>query len=131
MAGEQTIGLEVKGLREFQSALRRADRGLATDVRRRLRGVAMITAAEARALAGARTMRGTGDLVRRIAPFVTVRGAGVRSSAQHRGFPYPKRLEYESGGARASLNPAYRKTLPLVIAAGERLLSELERDLAR
>jgi hypothetical protein len=128
---EQLVGLEIQGLRELQRALKRADRDLLTGVRRQLKGVAAITATEARALAGARTTRGTGDLIRGIKPFITAGGAGVRSGATHRGFGYPQRLEFEEGSRFASLYPAYRHTLPAVIAAGERAMAEIERDLAR
>jgi hypothetical protein len=128
---EQLIGLEIQGLRELQRALKRADRDLLTGVRRQLKGVAAITATEARALAAAHTSRGTGDLIRGIKPFITAGGAGVRSGATHRGFGYPMRLEFERGSRFASLYPAYRQTLPAVIAAGERAMTDIERDLAR
>jgi hypothetical protein len=128
---DELIGLEVQGLRELQRALRKADRDLLTGLRSKLRGVAAITATEARALAAAKTQRGTGDLIRGIKPFVVAGGTGVRSSAIHRGFAYPRRLEFEHGGRRASLYPAYQRTLPAVLAAGESMMSEIERDLAR
>ena len=128
---DEIIGLEITGLRELQRALKKVDRDALAGVRRQLKGVAAITATEARALAAANTTRGTGALIRGIKPFITAAGAGVRSGARHRGFDYPSRLEFQRGSRFASLYPAYRHPLPAVIAAGERAMADIERDLAR
>lgn len=131
---DQLVGVEIRGLREFRQKLNSTDRSLSRAVARDLRAVAAITALEARSLAASRTTSRTGDLIRGIRPFATVRGAGVRSTASHGGYPYPRRLEFEGRrgaetGPRASLFPAFRRTQPQVIAAGKQLMEGVLRDL--
>lgn len=129
-------GVHIKGLRELDRALGRADKTLRTELRDRLKGVADIVATEARILAGARTSRGTGDLVRGIRSFALSGRAGVRSNAVHRGFEYPRRLEYEGRGGgvygpRASLNPAFDSKADEVARAAEQLFDDMAEDFGR
>src|SRR5688500_7109005 len=106
-----SAGVHITGLRDLDRALGKADKTLRAELRSRLKDIADIVAVEAREIASDVTSRDTGDLVRGIRPFALSGRAGVRSNAVHRGFEYPKRLEYEGRaggvyGPRASLNPA-------------------------
>jgi metal-dependent amidase/aminoacylase/carboxypeptidase family protein len=122
--------VHVKGLAELQRQLRRADRELRKKVDARLAQTATEVAAEARAIAESKGLRESGDLIRNIKPFVRIGIVGVTSSARHRGYPYPRRLEYEGRGGgkvgpRAHLNPAVDDTEPKTM----RELSDVLTDL--
>lgn len=130
MARKASPGVRFSGLKELDRALGKADKDLRSDLRARLKDVAEIVAAEARTIAGRKTRRNTGDLVKGIKPYALGGRAGVRSGAVHRGFNYPMRLEYEarggsSYGPRASLNPALDAKQNEVSEAAERLVDEL------
>lgn len=123
------------GLRELDRALGRTDKDLRTILRNDLRAVAEIVAAEARHIAHEKDLVDSGDLVRMIQPFALVRGAGVRSSATHRGYRYPRRLEYENRdgaeyGPHATVLPAVEEKKGEVYAKAELLLDRLMVDLA-
>jgi hypothetical protein len=123
------------GLRELDRALGRTDKDLRTILRNDLKEVAEIVAVEARHIAQEKGLVETGDLVRMIQPFALVRGAGVRSSATHRGYRYPRRLEYENRGGQpygpfATVLPAVEEKTPEVYAKAELLLDRLMVDLA-
>lgn len=114
------VGARLEGFKPFQRALRRADRQLAAGLQRELKEVAGRAATSARQRAGER--RRSGDEVRGIKPFSRQGAAGVVSSAKHRGFAYPRRLEFEGRdggrfGPRAVVIPAVEEQAP-----------ELERD---
>ena len=126
-------GVKIKGLRELDRALGKADKDLRHDLRKRLKAVANTVAVGARAKAQAKGLRQSGDLIRGIRPFALTGKAGVRSSALHRGYSYPSRLEWEGGGQgspgpRATLLPAYEEQKDKVIAETERLLDEFADD---
>lgn len=128
--------LRYRGLRELDRALRRGDRELHTRLRRELLGLAASVATEAQSIAASKGLRESGDLIRKIAPFARANGAGVRSSAMHRGFAYPRRLEFEGRGAsptgpRATLNPALADKRNSVFDAAERLLDDIADELGR
>lgn len=125
--------VRLKGLKQLDRALGKADKRLRTDLRVRLKDVADIVATEARANAASRTHSRTGDLVAKIKPFALSGRAGVRSGAVHHGYNYPMRLEYEGRGGgkygpRASLNPAVDSKLDDVGRAMERLLDDVADD---
>lgn len=127
--------VRVKGIKQLDRALGKADKDLRSKLRTQLKGIAGIVAVEAKALAASRNSRGTGDLVRGIRPFVQSGRAGVRSSAVHRGFEYPRRLEFEGRaggvyGPRASLNPAVDSSLDEVSRATEALLDDIANDFS-
>jgi hypothetical protein len=126
----------IRGLRELDRALRRADKDLHDRLRTRLRAIATEVAAEARAIAGRKGLRKSGDLIAGIKPFVRAGSAGVRSTAVHDGYDYPRRLEYEARGAqpfgpRATLGPAAADPHNNAIEMAERLLDDLADDLER
>ncbi len=119
-----------KGLKDLDRALGKADKGLRRDLRTKLRGIAKSVATDAQQIAESKGLRDAGDLVDGIRPFARAGGAGVRSTAIHRGFAYPKRLEFEARGGdvygpRASLMPALEQQHNNVVAASERLLDDL------
>jgi hypothetical protein len=123
------------GLRELDRALGRTNKDLRAILRRDLKQDAEIVAVEARQIARSKGMVRSGDLVRMIQPFALVRGAGVRSSAVHRGYRYPRRLEYEDRGGgeygpHATLLPAVEAKKAEIIARAELLLDRLMVDLA-
>lgn len=126
----------VRGLREFSRALRDADKGLQRELRARLLGLAGDVATEAKAIAQAKGLHDSGDLIRKIRPFARIGGAGVRSGAMHDGYDYPRRLEYEHRngrpwGTRAFLNPAVDDRRNSVFDMAERLLDDVADDLSK
>ena len=125
-------GVGLKGLKELDRALGRADKDLRKRLRKELKDIANVVAVGARAKAGSVNNRQSGDLVRGIKPYALTGKAGVRSGAMHRGYSYPSRLEYEGGGRgpgpRASLLPAFEEAKPQVMAETERLLDRLAND---
>lgn len=126
-----TPGVRIRGLKELDRALGKADKDLRRDLRRRLRGIANIVAVGARAKAESKGLRQSGDLIRGIRPYALTGKAGVRSGAVHRGYNYPARLEYERGGMRASLIPAYEEARPVILAETERLLDDFADNFHR
>ncbi len=130
------VGVRVEGLREFQRALRKADRDLATAVRVGFRAVAADVAADARQIAEHKGLRVSGDLIRGIRPFSRIGAAGVRSTAVHGGFAYPKRLEYENRGSsrfgpNASLLPAVDQNEERIEAGAAGVLDRIVDDLGQ
>jgi hypothetical protein len=126
----------IRGLRELDRALRRADKELHDRLRTQLRELASRVAAEARATAAAKGLRKSGDLISGIRPFVRQGAAGVRSSATHDGYNYPRRLEYEQResrpfGPRASLGPAVADPHNNFTELGDRLLDDIADELQR
>lgn len=87
-----------------------------------------MVAVEARAIAEQKNLRQSGDLIRGIRPFARTGSAGVRSGATHRGYPYPKRLEYDPRLGGAHLNPALDRKESEVYERMERLLEEIADD---
>lgn len=128
-----TATVKIRGLRELDRALGRADKNLRKDLRVRLRAIAQVVATGAKAQAEAKGLRQSGDLIRGIQPYALTGRAGVRSTALHRGYNYPARLEWEGGshgqpGPRASLLPAYEEKKAVVLAETERLLDRFASD---
>ena len=125
--------VRVDGLSELDRALGEAGPELRKDLRRKLKDLAEVVAVDAREKAASRNHRRSGDLVRGIQPFANLGVAGVRSTAVHRGYEYPRRLEWEGGpsgepGPRASLYPAFEEAKPLVLSEVERILESLAHD---
>lgn len=122
--------LNVRGLQELDRAFGRVDKRLRRGLRDTLRDAAQDVALEARSIAESKGLRESGDMIRGIRPFALAGRAGVRSEAVHRGFAYPRRLEFaDRGGAtygpRASLLPAVK----LKRGETERRVSRLVDDL--
>lgn len=130
------VNVRFNGLRALDRALGKADKNLRRDLRARLRDIAEGVAQSARRAAAQKTRTRSGDLVKGIRPFVKSGAAGVRSSAVHGGYEYPKRLEFEgrrggSYGPRASLYPALEADEFNVVAAAERLLDDIADDFEK
>lgn len=126
--------VRIGGLRDFDRALGKADKDLRTVLRNDLKEIAMVVAEEAVTIAEQKGLVRSGDMVRRIAPFSLVRGTGVRSSSRHRGYAYPRRLEYEGRngdeyGPNASLLPAVEAKKDELFALADGLLDRLMVDL--
>ena len=123
--------VKIRGLKELDQALGRADKNLRKNLRKRLKDIANVVAVGARAKA--QSFRKSGDMIRGIKPYALTGKAGVRSGALHRGFNYPARLEWEGGtrgvpGPRATLLPAYEEAKPAVLAETQHLLDDLADD---
>jgi hypothetical protein len=124
-----------KGLKELDRALGKADKDLRASLRDSLKDVASIVAVEARSIAQSKGLRQSGDLIAGIKPYALTGKAGVRSTAKHRGFGYPARLEFEGRGAvgtwgnRASLYPALDRKQDEVTNRTEKLLDDLVDEL--
>lgn len=128
-------GIKVRGFAEFRRDLKRVDADARRRMDKRFRQAAGLVVTEARGIAEAKGLRRTGDLIRGIRPYVTARGAGVRSTSRHRGYPYPLRLEFENRvpggtGPRASLYPAFEHVEKEVQASLEGVLDDVIDDLA-
>ena len=129
-------GARIRGLKQLDRALGKADKNLRTKLRGKLRDIASGVATEARQIAESKGLRDSGDLIRGIKPYALTGRAGVRSGAVHRGYNYPRRLEFESRGGdlygpRASLYPAYDAQRGEVMRATEGLLDGIQRDLSQ
>lgn len=123
------------GLKELDRALGKADKDLRTILRDDLKEVAEIVAVEAQRIAREKGLIRSGDMIRKIQPFSLLKGTGVRSTSVHRGFRYPRRLEFEGRGGNAygpdaSLLPALDNKQAEVFAKAELLLDRLMVDLA-
>ena len=100
--------IRIEGLAEFRAALRRCDPALAKGVREGLKDAAQIVAYEAKRRAPVRS----GMLKGSVRSFAAGNRAGVRVNARRvsagypGGYPYPRRIEFEGGGARAFVAPA-------------------------
>lgn len=124
------------GLRELDRALAAADKDLQKILREDLKEVAAIVAEYARGLAQQKGLVRSGDLIYGIDPFALRNSAGVRSTAIHRGFRYPRRLEFEGRGSNlygpdATLLPAFALGEGEMLTRAEGLLDRLMVDLAK
>lgn len=129
------IVVRFQGLRALDRALGKADVDLRTGLRVELRTVAGVVAKEAQRIAEQKGLRRSGDLIRRIQPFALTGRAGVRSTSVHRGFPYPRRLEFEnrggsSYGPRATVLPAMDAKEDELVTLSEGLLDRFAEDFA-
>jgi hypothetical protein len=114
--------VKVSGLNELRRDFRRVEKGLAGALRTELKELAGEVATAAQAIALAKGLRKSGDHVKGIRPGVRGTTAVVRAIATHRGFNYPRRLEFESGGKRAVLQPALQAKRAEVEERVERLV---------
>lgn len=129
------IGVRLHGLKALDRALGKADKNLRKNLRNELRSVAGEVAVKARTIAEAKGLRKSGDLIRGIRPFALSGRAGVRSSASHGGYEYPRRLEFEGRGSgrtgpRASLYPAVEASEGEIERGIERVLDNLGKDFS-
>jgi hypothetical protein len=120
--------IRITGLRELVRDFGRMQRGLRTELQREMSQIGGIVAGEARQIAQQKGLRDSGDLIRSIRPRVRGAVALVRSSAEHRGFNYPARLEYEHGGRRAFLGPAVDAKQAEVVDAIDDMLDRLASE---
>ena len=124
-----SAAISIEGLAAFRRDLRRIDPVLVKGVRVALKESAEIVAAEARRRAPVRS----GATRASVRSFTSGNRAGVRVNARRRsaaypgGYPYPKRLEFEGGGARAFVGPALEAKRREVV---ERMADGLD-DVAR
>lgn len=130
------VHVAVRGLRDLDRALGRADKGLRRNLRDLLKEVAGDVARDAQSIASSKGLRDSGDLIAGIKPYALTGRAGVRSSAMHGGYPYPRRLEFEdragsSWGPRASLNPAVQRNKDGIERGIERVLDKFGDDYER
>jgi hypothetical protein len=137
MAGSRSpVDFQVKGLKELDRALGKADKNLRKNLRDHLRDVAGDVATKAREVASSKGLRQSGDLIGGIKPYALTGKAGVRSTAAHGGFAYPRRLEFEGRGGgpwgpRASLNPAVQASAGDIERGIERVLDQIEDDFGQ
>lgn len=122
------FAVEIQGLREFRRALRQIDPKLTVGITVALRDAAQIVATAARRRAPKRS----GRMAVSTRPYARGLEAGVRTTATRvspaypAGYPYPKRIEFENGGARAFLAPALEENQDRVARRMEFLLSDIE-----
>lgn len=129
------IRVSLDGLKALDRALGKADKNLRTGLRSELKAVATIVADEAKSIAASKGLRQSGDLIRGIRPFALTGRAGVRSTAIHRGYSYPRRLEFEGRGGdkfgpNATLLPAVNAKSGELQTKAEQLLDRFADDFA-
>lgn len=103
MAGTE---IRAEGLKEFARAMRAASPELRKALTRELKGVTELARQMAVHEAHARGLDDTGDLIAGLRSGVNGTTGFVRDVAKHGGYPYPSRIEYESGGEHAFIRPA-------------------------
>lgn len=119
--------MRVRGLRELQRGLLKADARVAKFLKGEFKASAGKVAEDARRRAPVRT----GRLRAGIRPFATQKAVGVRSTAvADDGFEYPRRLEFEDRGSdpwgpRASLYPAAADAEETIEEDASRILNSL------
>jgi len=118
----------LKGLRELDRALGAADKNLRRGLRDRFRDIAADVAIDARSIAESKGLRKSGDLIASIKPFASGKAVGVRATATHGGYRYPRRLEYEHRGRRGFLNPAVKQNEAVIERGLQTVLDRIEDD---
>jgi hypothetical protein len=125
------------GLRQLDRALGMSNKALRKVLRDRLRDAAGIVVAESKALAEAKHLRRSGDMIASIRPFAAGASgrrsgsAGVQVTARHGGYAYPRRLEYQGRaggpyGPLAFVNPAIEAKGDEIVADLARVLDDVE-----
>lgn len=127
------VRISLQGIAALDRALGKADKNLRSGLRDDLKEVAGVVAAEAQSIAEQKGLRRSGDLIRKITPFAFVGRAGVRSTSIHRGYAYPRRLEFEGRGSNtygpnASLLPALDAKGDELFDLASRLLDKFADD---
>ena len=98
-AGGYTI--QVDGLAALQRDLNKVNKTAKAEVRDGLKKIAEPAVSSAKAMARAKGLFDTGELIRKISPAVTQQGVFIRAKAKRDGFPYP--VIYEFGGRDVQL----------------------------
>lgn len=124
MAG---YGVEIKGLKELQRDLRRADAGLPKALREGFKDVGKMVAKEAQSIAEGKGLVLTGRLVRSIRPSVRGMTAVIRATAQQRGFNYPARYEF-GDRKRPFLVPAVSRKEGQVVTDLEEVVNRVLKE---
>jgi hypothetical protein len=128
------ITFNIEGLKETRSAIRRSSRLVKKEINTRLRAVGDILAVEAQGLARSRGLEKSGKLVRLIKPRARSMSVAVVANAKRvspkypKGYNYPKRLEYENGGARQFMRPALASKKQEVVSKLAEVLDEISRE---
>ena len=89
-----SAAIRAEGLNDFVRDLKRASPEARKELRAEMRELAGEVADDAKQIAQSEGLVESGDLLRRIKPAVRGTLALIRSGAEHRGFPYPARLEF-------------------------------------
>ena len=137
MAQAQFTGsVHVEGLDALTRSFGRVNHGLRREMQKHLRVAGRIVANEAKAVAGEKGLRDSGQLIARVG--ISVRGGSVfvrdtatRSSARYPNYSYPSRYEYERGGYRAFMRPALDRKREAVIQELDRVVDWVETDWGR
>jgi hypothetical protein len=106
----------IENYADFRKKIKALDSGLDSEVKVGMRKIGKQVATQAKAIAGVKGLRDSGELIRKIAPSVrmdgtTIRAKAMRSTGKRAPFPYPAIYEYGgrgggSTGPRAFLGPA-------------------------
>lgn len=129
------IHVSFQGLAALDRALAKADVNLRAGLRVELKAVAGVVATEAQSIAEQKGLVRSGDLIRKIQPFAFIGRAGVRSTSIHRGYAYPRRLEFEGSGSDtygpdATLLPALEAKGDELFDLASRLLDKFAEDFS-
>lgn len=129
------IRVSFQGLAALDRALGKADKNIRSGLRTDLREVANVVAQEAQSIAERKGLRRSGDLIQKIRPFALTGRAGVTSTSIHRGYSYPRRLEFEGRGGGtygpdATLLPALDAKGDELYDLANRLLDKFASDFS-
>lgn len=130
--------VRIDGLRALLGDLKHADKELATELRKAVKGAATTVARRSREIAEAEGLRDTGALVASIKAGMKGGAGVVRVTAERNGFRYPAVYEYgrvspwqESGGIRQFLEPALEAERTEIEADVLKVVDRLVNELAR
>jgi hypothetical protein len=122
-----TGSVHVEGIDALTRSFGRVNHGLRREMQKHLRVAGRIVANEAKAVAGEKGLRDSGQLIARVG--ISVRGGSVfvrdtatRSSPRYPNYSYPSRYEYERGGYRAFMRPALDRKREAVIQELDRVV---------
>lgn len=119
-AGGWTI--QIEGLAALQRDLNKVNKTAKKEVRNGLKDVAKPAVDSAKAMARAKGLFDTGQLVRKISPAINQQGVFIRAKAQRAGFPYPAIYEY--GGRDVQLTRRGRSRVVNRSKIGARLRAQ-------
>lgn len=123
--------IHVEGLRELVRAFGRMNPALRLEMNRELRKLGKEVAQEAQLIAGEKGLRESGSLIGGIRTRLNVGTVSIVSTARKvspkypGGYDYPRRYEFERGGARAFLQPALERRAPAALQALDEIFSRM------
>lgn len=122
--------IKIEGLKSLQKDLKQAEKDLASELRKTLKGAATTVAEKAKEIAESKGLRDSGDLIASIKGALQGGAGVVKVTADRNGFAYPSVYEYgrrsawQSTGVRTFLEPA-------LVAKREQIERDVLQDVDR